>query len=279
MREEGEDFAATEKARAGNSPRRVRHLCITVAGQQVVHQHPGAEEPAAALAPTKGRHDERQGCDQVGRNSQQNGSLPAGCAHSRNIEVLKVAYPSVHDLEAMRRGSGAKVVALDERRAEATDACFARHGCAGRAATDHEDVEFTASQIRKVPPHCRNDTGYPGRRGHECLVQNSATRGSASKQSGEFCIALVLCIILSRRAHDTPSARPPAMTAGCSHLMTKRIPQSRVFEAQVHCLGETLHDSLRTECAPLGQHFRSTRRRVTSVAHCSAANNPGSLSR
>jgi hypothetical protein len=67
--------------------------------------------------------------------------------------VLDVANAAVNDLEAVGRGAGAEVFALDQRGTVAAQCGLARRRRAGGSAADDEHVMLTSREIREVSMH------------------------------------------------------------------------------------------------------------------------------
>jgi len=84
-------------------------------------------------------------------DAQQHGALEAGGAQPPDVGVLDITDPTVDDFEAVSRGAGREVLALDQRGAEAAQRGLARGGRAARAATDDQHVEKVAPQALGIP--------------------------------------------------------------------------------------------------------------------------------
>ena len=73
-------------------------------------------------------------------------ALEQRLAHERQIEVLQVAQPAVHQLAGATGRPGGKVGALDERHAESARSGVERHPRAGDATADHHEIELVLGE-------------------------------------------------------------------------------------------------------------------------------------
>src|SRR5690242_20708987 len=97
------------------------------------------------------RNHEWHGSDQMRCDSEKGRALAAGCAHALDVRVLQIADAAVHHLEAVRRGAGAELNPLNQRRRVATQRSLARRSRARSPAADHEHVEALTAQRMKIP--------------------------------------------------------------------------------------------------------------------------------
>ena len=93
--------------------------------------HPGLDRQYEAHRP----HD-------MGRHPQHYLALRQRFAHKAKPPVLEVAQPAVNELGRRGRGTGRKIVLLDEEDGEPTAGCIAGDGRPVDAAADHGEVEI-----------------------------------------------------------------------------------------------------------------------------------------
>ncbi len=117
---------------------------------EVVHPH-GAAQGSRHLRvdqPVLGeeRDEEREQAHQMGGVAPEPLPLPQGLVHEADVAVLQVPQAPVDELRALRRGAAGEVVALHQRRAQATRRSVERHPRPGDPAADHEHVEGRVAQ-------------------------------------------------------------------------------------------------------------------------------------
>jgi hypothetical protein len=85
--------------------------------------------------------------------AQEHRALAARGAQPTNVAVLQVTNAAVYHLEAVSRGTGTEIAALDERDFQAAERRFARGGGACRSTADDEEVVFGSFELGKISMH------------------------------------------------------------------------------------------------------------------------------
>ncbi len=121
---------------------------LTVEGHRVIQVQPHPHQPIRTGA-VEGRHDQRQRMHEVRRERDHQLALQQRLAHERQIEVLQVAQPAVHQLAGAAGGPGGVVGALDQRHAVTARGGVERHPGAGDAPADDHEIELVLGEGRE----------------------------------------------------------------------------------------------------------------------------------
>ena len=109
----------------------------------------GKEGKFAAHAVAECRQGKWHGTRQVRRDAQKGGALRAGFSKPRYIQMLQIANSPMQYLERVRRGTAAKIGALDERNGQPPHTRVPSRTCARDAAADDDEVEGLATKLRQ----------------------------------------------------------------------------------------------------------------------------------
>jgi hypothetical protein len=89
----------------------------------------------------------------VGGGPKQNRSLATRLANARNVAVLEVPDPAVHDLEGVRRRGASEIPTFYQRHGEAAQRRVARGSDAEDSAADNQNVELLIRESFEVSDH------------------------------------------------------------------------------------------------------------------------------
>jgi hypothetical protein len=100
-----------------------------------------------------GRHDERQGTDQMRQNARQRAPLADEQPHLREVERLQRAQSAVQRLEVVEGGGRAEIAFVDDGDRQPALRGVPRRGDAVEAGADDNHVEFRVRQTAEVALH------------------------------------------------------------------------------------------------------------------------------